>query len=683
MALSKNKDYYRMRRGQAGYDPTDNGEPQSIFDARAMDFGTESRVTTKKEDKKGVTETEVKTKGNGEKLTLSTFFPTIVPSDEERMAEELANRDILSSNKPRGVVMGDGGYANADNTMTMPVTPFGEKSASGNAMLSDAGIQLVAEDFRNKRKATLAKMQQNRFSEIFDRLEEEKSDDYYEDGSGTGRNYSFFNPKPVQYLNGAKASYEQGPSKEDESIFNKARFMRSLTDGMDDSADVERGMITSQRGTTMDDSADVDLGVAILGSEEMTTVNDDGSVDKDKIEEILSKEQTKKAEDTIITSPAAVKSIQQLEKELKSLKNNPEARKAKYLDFLRENGVLKEWRPDLFKALASTAFRLAMGDSASDAFTYSFGRMQEKKDLAQIAADKAELERIKQTGKGGIKFGKDSKWVNLGTNKNPIKVKMTTREDGVPIVNWQGKIFTFDELKARKIIVSDYHTDAENLTAFKSHASDLTALIKSVGSLDSISGDEVTIEKYMSELTATTQVNGALRALQDQGVDIGPGMDSEWLSVLQSSAQDYLEYKLRENSKDKSYMSFVNDGIVRHKLGDAGITDINELAGYEYVQKWDGEELVDSKDLFELNESAYTQLPINASKFIDKLSKDTTIKGLENVVIERDKIKVAFATYLAWKKENALNKALIGLQVQAATEAGYTPFMYWLREETS
>ena len=38
MSNMSRRDYYRMRYGQAGIDPTEM-EPQSVFDARSMDYG--------------------------------------------------------------------------------------------------------------------------------------------------------------------------------------------------------------------------------------------------------------------------------------------------------------------------------------------------------------------------------------------------------------------------------------------------------------------------------------------------------------------------------------------------------------------------------------------------------------------------------------------------------------------
>jgi len=150
MALSNNKDYYRMRYGQAGFDPTEM-EPQSIFDALAMDFGTESRTTTVKEDKKGIVETEVVDVGGGVKeeskrtLTWKDYFGEtwdenlgLEENAEVKIINDSLNQDLLKSNPSE---LYPGGHSNADNTMTLPDVGWGEKSPDGKAELNAAGWQ--------------------------------------------------------------------------------------------------------------------------------------------------------------------------------------------------------------------------------------------------------------------------------------------------------------------------------------------------------------------------------------------------------------------------------------------------------------------------------------------------------------------------------------------------------------
>ena len=78
--MSNSKDYYKMRYGQAGFDPTEI-EPQSIFDGRAMDFGASiastaaSRKKIIEENDKGVKQKETIVGQDGSTTETSVFKP--------------------------------------------------------------------------------------------------------------------------------------------------------------------------------------------------------------------------------------------------------------------------------------------------------------------------------------------------------------------------------------------------------------------------------------------------------------------------------------------------------------------------------------------------------------------------------------------------------------------------------
>jgi len=78
--MSNSKDYYKMRYGQAGFDPTEI-EPQSIFDGRAMDFGASiastavSRKKVIEENEKGLKEKETIVNGDDSIVETSVFKP--------------------------------------------------------------------------------------------------------------------------------------------------------------------------------------------------------------------------------------------------------------------------------------------------------------------------------------------------------------------------------------------------------------------------------------------------------------------------------------------------------------------------------------------------------------------------------------------------------------------------------
>ena len=554
---------------------------------------------------------------------------------------------------------------------------------------------------------------------FFDNMALEKSDDYFKTGSGyePPKNQSAMSnlysdnarnfkdgpnkagaEKPVQYMNGAQAPYEGKPDPqleaakiqiEKDRIAAREKMFPSTSNHLFNPDDPESYVdgkvptfapdVTVPVGDETKDNTE-ETETAATGIE----VNDDGTVDENEINTKLdNKAEIKNDEKIINESPAAVKSIKQLEAELKTLNEDPARRKKVYLNFLRENGVLKEWRPQLFKALAGTAFRLLMGDGASDAFTYSFGRMQEKADAAQIAADEAELEKIKAGEDNEVEFGKDSKWVNLGTTKAPIKVKMTTRSDGVPVVSYKGKILTFDDLAKIDIVPRDYYPPDK----VESHRNGVIEKLQGhIASLmtDNRFKDDEHIDTYVNSLLASTQMRGGLQSLEDDGVDVGPGMDSVWYEVLENAASDFIENKTSDNSAfpKKSYINFVNDRITKARINLAGI-NYTEFEPPEFQLEYDSatSSLIPNQDKkFVLEGDAWEGMKINAEDWFNNFAKENpNVKGLKNAVINRDYMGVA---YVAYAKEKELNGNDWMISAQAGYKAGYLPFMYWLRENT-
>ena len=132
---------------------------------------------------------------------------------------------------------------------------------------------------------------------IFDRLALEKEDDYWKTGPGyeapkyqsaqanlysdNARHY-LAGPnkagaeKPIQYMNGAKAPYEQGPSAEDKDTFKKAKFTRSqvfdgsgetLTETNLSEDGVETKVVKKTPSSLLDNES---YDTPILGNDEVT-----------------------------------------------------------------------------------------------------------------------------------------------------------------------------------------------------------------------------------------------------------------------------------------------------------------------------------------------------------------------------------------------------------------------------
>jgi len=673
--------------------------------------------------------------------------------------EDVYKHDIGGDGGPRRFSKGSGGSLFPASIVTTTETENLEDGAKTHTVVekdNDGNSQTIT-----KKLAPIKNKEDNKTSgfngeNVFDRMALEHSDDYFKTGEGYERpphessisNLYSENPehflagpnragvkKPVQFLNNVVAPWEQGPSRADQDIFNRAAGIRFPGD---EDSEFDKGFVHDMG--VMDDGpggrtenywdlpgsedevfdhpfdkdimgddgpggrtenywniedADFDkgfiheMGVMGEGEEPTPDVDEDGSIEQEKIDAMWTRKNILMDEDTIRKAgPAAVKSIETLQAELEALKNDPERRHQVYLDFLRENGILKEWRPDLFKALAGAAFRMMMGDSPDDAFSYSFGALQEKKNLEEKRAHEEEIEMIKQGDKTGasIKFSKDAKWVNLGTNENPIRVKMTTTEAGVPVVNYKGKILSYEQLATAGIFPTPYYDDKAMGEHFTSVVDRLKTDIASIGAVDRFKDDE-DVQKHINRLSAGNQIADALNALGDDGVNIGPDMDPKWYGVLSNAAENYLEYKQKLTGKnppkikDKTYLSFVDDLITKRRFDNAGIPP-SEFFAPEFVKEYDPdtETMVDTKELFELNETQYSMARKNAeSWFKDFAKQNPTLPGLENAKISRDYFGVAYAAYTEYQKK--VGKAKWMLEAQAGYEAGYLPFMYWLREQ--
>jgi len=397
---------------------------------------------------------------------------------------------------------------------------------------------------------------------------------------------------------------------------------------------------------------------------------------------------TEEDKNLLTSSKAAQESLDLLRKELKVLEDKGDRLGSRevYLDFLKENGVLKDFRPDLYKALAGAAFGMLMGQDIDDAFFNSFGGIQAEKDAAAEAALKfeqeKEIEMLKSGNKGGTKFGKDSKWVNLGTTKAPIKVKMTTREDGVPVVSYKGTILTFDDLAKMNLYPKEYYAP----DVVEKHRNDLVTNLQSdIASLmtNSKFKDKEDIDKYVNILKAKSQIRGGVRELERDGVDVGPGMGDQWYQVLTNAADDFITNKTNDNSKfkDKSYINFVKDRITKARIQEAGISDFTEFEPPEYQLEYIGGKLVPNKDKpFELNPKGWALMRKDAEEWFNAFAKNNEgLEGITEAQINRDQLRVAYIAYQAEKEK-------IGdtwmLNAAAGYKAGYLPFMYWLRENT-
>ena len=358
--MSNSKDYYKMRYGQAGFDPTEI-EPQSIFDSKAMDFGSpfaSTAVSRKKvieENEKGLKEKETIVNGDDSIVETSVFKPRAKPEFDVK--------------------------------------------AGLNLGISDAGNALLAEDFANKRANMAKKEERIKMLSIMDNAALEKQDDYYDvtdsDSSkffdrslgeiltGTG-----MQRKPIQNKN-----YGMTTSAADQAMFDNARKERRLLRVANNTAqqdEMDSGYFNMEK-------ARIDQQIQ-EASNAQSTVNQSGLDNESLDTPIIGNDEVVNgvtAEDIAIIGASAngQSMAEEFGNDLAAANGDPakiDAAKAEFGDGLFD---LSEYDPQLAKSLFAMMGAMLMGESFGDAMATGFGVMEEAKQEKE-AADTANDQKI-------------------------------------------------------------------------------------------------------------------------------------------------------------------------------------------------------------------------------------------------------------------------------------------------
>ena len=94
----------------------------------------------------------------------------------------------------------------------------------------------------------------------------------------------------------------------------------------------------------------------------------------------------------IKNNPSAVKAISELKGRVDA---DPETKQEEYMAFLRETGQLKEWRPDLFKALTSAAIAVVAGGDPYQSVVDTLGYEGEEQEKIRLEEREDEQAMIK------------------------------------------------------------------------------------------------------------------------------------------------------------------------------------------------------------------------------------------------------------------------------------------------
>ncbi len=427
----------------------------------------------------------------------------------------------------------------------------------------------------------------------------------------------------------------------------------------------------------------------VLSNSPASALTGDADRDKDRLPTTIAKEKRILAEKQILAnSKAAQESLDILRQQLKTLKskdnykvNSQEA----YLDFLRENNVLKDFRPDLYKALAGAAFGMLMGQDIDDAFYNSFGGMQAEKDL-KAAEDlkferEKEIENLKNAGKsGGGSFAKTPIEYNIGSYLNPKKVNGTVLENGMVRIMHPEKGLIDLPLGATdqygELILKPWYTTQEIDEQVKSNIDRITTLLKGdmnkfIQGKDVGSSDQ---ESIISSLLVSSEVEGAVYDAIERGVNLGPGSGSN-TAILTNAANAAIRHKLNFPNSQKTFRDHMEDMMIRADM--RGVNDMIPSTAYlnatTYKDKKGNE-----KNSKPITDKAYSETEIGTNDYIIKM-KQANVEGMEDVITNQQKFQFTYERFLDWQKEFPEK---VQSNYIVAHEQGYTPFMYWVKKES-
>jgi len=686
---SNSKDYYRMRHGQAGMDPTDNGEPQSIFDAGAMDYGApfESTAVSRKQVRE---ETE---KGIKEKLT-------IVGPDGSTTENSLFRPSKI--------------FGNWFDPANYGLDSDKDTSKSGQILpISDEGNALLAADFKRIR----GNLQNRNTDDALAAYEADMANAISKEQNIASR-HPEGQPKDESFFGGINNFFEGideslKPSYTGFQGFDTPEVMQGRGYSSEDDtmtrpflpglADRERTEGYVYPATGSGELANRGEGEA----EELFALENPQTWTPEVVEKLLSKSkpplsgaadrnrdgdlsaisQFTKDQQILANNVTAQESLDLLRQELKALKSKDNYKvnsQESYLDFLRENGVLKDFRPELYKALAGAAFGMLMGQDIDDAFYNSFGAMQAEKDL-KAAEDlkferEKEIENLKITGKAGTgSFGKTPLYYNVGSYLNPIKVNATVLPNGlIRIIHpSKGQIdIAAGQTDANgEEILKPWYTTQEIGEQVRSNIDRITTLLK--GDMNKfIEGKDIggkDSESIVSSLLVASEVEGAVYDAIDKGINLGPGAGSN-TAILTNAANAAIEHRIAFPESNKGFRDHLEDMLIKADI--KGVNDIIPQSAYLLNQTYtNGDKVLKSKPI---KDEAYAEVQNSVNDYIIRM-KRSKIEGIEGIVTNSQKYEFAYNRFEDWSKEFP-TKAKANYIV--AHETGYTPFMYWAKKES-
>ena len=402
-----------MRRGQAGFDPTDNGEPQSIFDAMAMDYGApfESTAVSRKkiieENEKGVKEKLIIVGPDGSTTENSLFTPSSVASgmaDGLGTAMDLGqsleaqfgfNPDNDTSKLGQILPISDEGIAailENESAIDRENDVMNRMDAiNANMTPADIGAFLTPPEGSGKLRfdadgAVSRSHNQAREELIFKGGIDGMMDNQLYQGSGVSGSGDLVERGGLQ----AESIFEQGASEM--SPYQREYESSGATHTMPDG--------TVMPGATHRDNAlrgqNLPESIFEQGAASMNYAGDGvatGSGDLAPRGEERAEGLNATDVQVIAQSASGTEALEELDKDIKAANGDDNLIAAAGQEFMDGISDLGEYDPQLVKSLFAMAAAMMMGESFGDAMATGFGVMEEAA-MADEAADKARGEEV-------------------------------------------------------------------------------------------------------------------------------------------------------------------------------------------------------------------------------------------------------------------------------------------------
>ena len=680
-----------MRHGQAGMDPTDNGEPQSIFDAGAMDYGApfESTAVSRKQV---IEENE---KGIKEKLT-------IVGQDGSTTENSLFRPSKI--------------FGNWFDPANYGLDSDKDTSKSGQILpISDEGNALLAADFKRIR----GNLQNRNTDDALAAYEADMANAISKEQNIASR-HPEGQPKDESFFGGINNFFEGideslKPSYTGFQGFDTPEVMQGRGYSSEDDtmtrpflpglADRERTEGYVYPATGSGELANRGEGEAeeLFALENPQTWTPEvvekllskskpplsGAADRDKDGDLSAISQFTKDQQILANNVTAQESLDLLRQELKALKSKDNYKvnsQESYLDFLRENGVLKDFRPELYKALAGAAFGMLMGQDIDDAFYNSFGAMQAEKDL-KAAEDlkferEKEIENLKQSNKSsGGSFDKSAQFYNIGDDVNAIRVSATQNPDGsftVAMPDGSIRIVAANEQGPDgKPILKKWYTEQEITKRVQENKDrykrDLAGIISQYQNDYDL--DDKQIEKLNANIVASAEVDDVIiDAMLNKGISFGPNMSLQADGLMTGAIRELIDYRMNDG-RTKTLANIFDDTLIKTDMAGEGLDDSTWLlpndGNGEFTNR-NGK----NKDVGKMPDKAFADTLRAVERYTDKLKASGELENMDNIVTNRQMFRLAEGRFEQWQANATATKVAGDRDV--ALSRGYTPFMYWL-----